>query len=153
MAPINVQQWLELLDKQRRMLKMPLDIVAERANLSLATVNRILKKKRTSSSIENVFAIASVLGAEIGADGALRIQDPEKMVEQQIQKEAKKIVRMVQGTMALEAQGITDSSFLDQLVETAAQELRRKPRKKLWVRSCRPSSRSQAKPPSTTSPN
>lgn len=149
MRVTNVRKWLESLDKQRRALKMPLHILAERAHLSRATVCRILKDKRTSSSLESVLAIASVLGAEV----EFRIQEPEKLIEQQVQKRAKRIVRMVQGTMALEGQGITDPNHLDQLVETAAKEIRAKPRKQLWVRQCRSSSRSQAKHPSPMSPS
>ncbi len=140
----SVRKWLEALDKQRRALKMPLHILAERAQLSRATVCRILKEKRTSSSLESVMALASVLEAEL----EFRIQNQEKLVEEQIQKRAKRIVRMVQGTMALEGQGITDPNHMDQLVETAAREIRAKPRKQLWVRQCRSSSRSQAKHPS-----
>jgi hypothetical protein len=75
------------------------------------------------------------------------------LVEQQVQKRAREIVRMVQGTMALEAQGITDPSHLDQLVEIAAREIRAKPRKQLWERQCHSSSRSRAKHPSPISPN
>lgn len=149
MQMTNVQKWLTSLDKQRRALKMPLHILAELAQLSRATVCRILKEKRASSSLENVLAIARVLGAEV----KLHIQDPEKLVEHQVQKRAKRIVRMVQGTMALEGQGITDPNHLDQLVETAAKEIRAKPRKQLWVRQCRSSSQSPAKHPSPTSPS
>jgi len=145
----NVQTWLAGLEKQRRALKMPLHILAERANISRATVCRILKEKRASSSLESVLAIAGALGAEI----ELRIPDPEKIVEQQIRKRAKRIVRMVQGTMALEGQGITDPDYLDQLVETAAKEIRAKPRKQLWVRQCRSSKPSPEKRPSPMSPS
>ncbi|HWG43618.1 MAG TPA: helix-turn-helix transcriptional regulator [Gemmataceae bacterium] len=146
---MNVQKWLEALDKQRRALKMSLPVLAERAKLSRATVCRILKEKRTSSSLESVLAIANVLGGEV----ELHMEDPEKLVERQIQKRAKKIVRMVQGTMALEGQGITDPDHIDQLVEMAAKEIRAKPRKQLWVRQCRSSNPSQAKHPSPMSPN
>lgn len=149
MPKTNVQKWLDALDKQRRKLKMSLPILAERAHLSRATVCRILKEKRTTSSLESVLAVANALGAE----AKLRIQDPEKFVEQQVQKRARKIVRMVQGTMALEGQGITDPNHLGQLVETAAQEIRAKPRKQLWARQCRSSIPSQTKLPSPMSPN
>ena len=103
---------------------------------------RILKERRASSSLKNVLAIANALGAEMD----LRPQDPEKMVEQEIQAKAREIVRMVQGTMALEAQGITDQNHLDQLVQVAAAEIRAKPRKQLWTSQRRISNRSQAKP-------
>jgi hypothetical protein len=100
MPVTNVHTWLEALDKQRRALKMPLHILAELTQLSRATVCRILKEKKTSSSLESVLTIARVLGAEF----ELRLQEPEKLVEQEVQKRAKKIVRMVQGTMAPRSQ-------------------------------------------------
>jgi transcriptional regulator with XRE-family HTH domain len=149
MQVTNMHDWLESLDKQRRALKMPLPVLAQLAGVSRATVCRILKERKTSSSLESVFAIARVLGAEV----EVRIQDPEKLIEEEVQKRAKKIVRMVQGTMALESQGITDPGHLDRLVETAAKEIRAKPRKQLWIRQCRSSSRSRAKRPSPTSPS
>ena len=149
MPVTDVQTWLDALDKQRRALKMPLDVLAERANLSRATVCRILKEKRTSSSLQSVLAIAGVLGAEV----ELRLQDPEELVEQKVQERAKKIVRMVQGTMALESQGLTDPNHLDQLVKIAAKEIRARPRRQLWERPCHSSNRSRVKRPSPTSRN
>jgi transcriptional regulator with XRE-family HTH domain len=145
----NVQTLLDCLDKQRRALKMPLHVLAERTSLSRATVCRILKEKRTSSSLESVLAIARALGAEV----TVRIQEPEKLVEQEVQQRAHRIARMVQGTMALESQGLTDQRQLDQLVETAAREIRARPRKYLWVSQCRPSSQPRAKHPSPTCPS
>jgi hypothetical protein len=149
MPVTNVHEWLESLEKQRRAFKMPLHILAESAQLSRATVCRILKEKKTSSSLESVLAIAKVLGAEF----EFRLQEPEKLVEEQIQMRAKRIARMVQGTMALESQGITDPSHFDQLVETAAEEIRAKPRKQLWMKQCRFSSQSRAKHPLPISPS
>ncbi|HKI37312.1 MAG TPA: hypothetical protein VKA46_35995 [Gemmataceae bacterium] len=147
MQVTNIHDWLEALDKQRRALKMPLQVLAQLAQVSRATVCRILQERKTSASLESVLAIARVLGAVV----EVSIQDPEKLIEEEVQKRAKKIVRMVQGTMALESQGITDPKHLDQLVETAAREIRAKPRKQVWMKQCRSSSRSRAKRPSQTS--
>jgi hypothetical protein len=147
MQVTNIHDWLEALDKQRRALKMPLQVLAQLARVSRATVCRVLQERKTSSSLESVLAIARVLGAVV----EVRVQDPEKLIEEEVQKRAKKIVRMVQGTMALESQGITDPNYLDQLVETAAKEIRAKPRKQVWMRQCRSSSQSRAKRPSQTS--
>ncbi len=127
MLVTNIHNWLEALDKQRRALKMPLEVLAQRAQVSRATVCRILQERKISSSLESVLAVARVLGAEL----EVHIQNPETMIEEEVQKRAKKIVRMVQGTMALESQGITDPNHLDQLVETAAKEIRAKPRKQV----------------------
>jgi DNA-binding phage protein len=152
MHDTNVSAWLETLEKQRHALRMTLPVVAERAKLSRATVYRILKHKQTNSSLANVLAVAKVLGAEL----KLHLQEPDEVAEQEIQAKARRIVRMVQGTMALEAQGITDQSDIDELIEVAANEIRAKPRKQLWMSQAmqnRNSSRSQAKRRSKTSPN
>jgi transcriptional regulator with XRE-family HTH domain len=149
MPTTNLHTWLEALEKQRRALKMPLHALAERAHLSRATVCRILREKRASASFQNVLAIARALGGEV----QIHLQEPEKLVEQEIQERARRIVRMVQGTMALEAQGLTDADELNQLIETAAREIRAKPRKHLWVAQCRSSRRSRAKRPSPMSRN
>lgn len=150
----NVQKWLQAVERKWRVLKMPLHILAERAGLSRATVCRILKEKRASSSLESVLAVARVLGAKV----VFRLGDSEKLVEQQFQKRAKRIVRMMQGTMELEGQRITDPNHLDQLMETAAKVIRAKPRKQLWVRNGRTSRSSSKRPcytirPSTFTPS
>ena len=125
----KIHEWLSALDQQRRTLKMSLPTLAKRTKLSRATVCRILSKKQTSTSIESILAIASVLGAEF----KFCIQNPQKVIDQRVKKKAKKIVQMVQGTMALEAQGITDPKFLAKLEKIAAKEIRAKPQKHLWV--------------------
>jgi transcriptional regulator with XRE-family HTH domain len=128
---------------------MTFPALAERAGLSRATVCRILKNKQGSSSLESVLAIGKALGAEMD----IRLQEPALVVEHEIQAKARRIVRMVQGTMALEAQGLTEQSEFDQLVEVAAAEIRAKPRKQLWMSQGRNPSRSTAKRRSQTSPS
>lgn len=130
MQTTTVQDWLAALDRQRRALKMPLIVLAKRAKVSRATICRMLKEKSASTSLQNVLAVARVLGAELG----IQLQDPERIIEEQIQERAQRIARMVQGTMALEGQGITGPNHFDQLVQTAANEIRAKPRKHLWAR-------------------
>ena len=89
--PVTSQQdWWEALDKQRRALKMTLRSLAQRAKVSRATVCRVLKGETASCSFASVFAIARALGG----DFQLSLQNPEEMVEQQVQKRAKKIVDM-----------------------------------------------------------
>jgi transcriptional regulator with XRE-family HTH domain len=125
-----VQTWLADLDKQRRELKMTLPALAQRARLSRATVRRLLIDKRMSASLDNVLAIADALGAKIG----FHIQSPKKLVEREVQERAKRIVQLTQGTMALEAQGLTEQADLDELLQSAAKEIRARPRKHLWMK-------------------
>ncbi len=137
----TIAEWLETLDNQRRALKMPIDALAHLAGLSRATVHRILTEKRPSAHLDNVFTIARVLGCT----PELRVEAADALVEQQIRQQAREAAGMVQATMALESQGITDRAFQEHLVELAAETLRKKPRKKLWVRKCRPRGQSPAK--------
>lgn len=143
------QAWLEALDRQRRALKMPLDVVAERSGLSRATVCRVLIDKNVSSHLDNVIAIARVLGVTF----EICIEQPDILVERHVQKLARQLVQLVQGSMALESQGITNRDHLNELVDVAAREIRKKPRKKLWERKCHSDDRSRAKRPSPTSPS
>ncbi len=146
-AKTPVRAWLDALDKQRRALKMPLDVVAARSGLSRATVCRVLIDKNSSSHLDNVIAIARALGVTF----EICIEKPEEFVERHIHEQAKQVVEMVQGNMALESQGITNQNHLDELVNVAAMEIRKIPHRKLWVRKCRSENRSQAKLPSPTS--
>jgi transcriptional regulator with XRE-family HTH domain len=143
------QAWLEALDRQRRALRMPLDIVAARSGLSRATVCRVLIDKNVSSHLDNVIAIARVLGVTF----EICIEQPDLLIERHVQEQAKQLVQMVQGSMALEAQGITNPDHLAELVDVAAREIRKKPRKKLWERKCHSVNRSRVKRPSPTSPS
>ena len=149
MFRIDVKQWLHALESQRRALRMTLPAVAERAHVSRATVRRVLKEKRSSARLDNVLAIAAVLGAEF----EFRLAEPEAMIEAEVQKRARKVAEMVQGTMALESQGLTDEARLAEIAAAAATELRSKPRKHLWLSQCRPSQQSPAKRRSRTSPS
>ena len=149
MLASEVQDWCKALNKQRRALKMTLRSLAERANVSRATVCRVLKGETAACSFQSVHAIVRALGG----DFQLSMKEPEELNEQEVQKRAKKIVEMVQGTMALESQGITDPNHLAHLVEIAAKEIRAKPGKQLWMNQCRSSNRSRAKRPSSTSPS
>jgi transcriptional regulator with XRE-family HTH domain len=144
----SVQDWLAALNAFRKVLKMPWEALAERAKLSRATVCRILGAKDSSPKLPNVFAIAHALGAEFtqrGGSFTLTLPEPDALVEQQVMVHARRIARSVQGTMALESQGLIDQKDIDQLVETAAQEIRARPRSQLWINQCRSSSRSPVK--------
>lgn len=149
MRPTNFRDWLAELEKQRRSLRIPFRVLAEMAGLSPATVRRVLQTQKPSSSLESVLAIAEVLGASV----ELKIEDPEMVVERQIQATSKAIATMVQGTMALESQGTTDPRQIEALVETAAREIRSGPRERIWIRPCRSPKSSPAKHPSPTSPS
>jgi len=148
MATKSVQDWLEALNRQRRALSMSFKDVAERSGMSTTTVRRVLVNRNESTELASVMAIARVLGV----DPFPAIPDPEEVREREVRRLAKRVVRMVQGTMGLEAQGLTDPKALAEIEEKAAEEIRAKPRKHLWRQHCRTSIQSRAKRRSTMSP-
>src|SRR5437879_4882284 len=118
MAIDNSEQWIELLERQRRKLKMTLPALAQRSGLSLATIRRILLGKSLAASFANVIMVAHALGTEfrMGDDSIIiHIRKADDIVADEIRARARKIVEMVQGTMALESQGLTDAADVKEL--------------------------------------
>jgi transcriptional regulator with XRE-family HTH domain len=121
------------LDQRRAMLGMSKTAVAARARVSLPTVNRILAGKEPKPSVHNLHAIAKALGVVIRLGETLEVeepQSPEEFRRQQAHRKAIELVRMLQGTMALEAQGL-DQALLGQMIERTMHELLTS-RRKLW---------------------
>jgi transcriptional regulator with XRE-family HTH domain len=124
------------LDKRRAKLGMSKTAVAARAHVSLPTVNRILAGKETRPTVPNLQAIAKALGVVIRLGETIEIEEPQSAEEfrrQQAHRKATELVRMVQGTMALEAQGV-DETLLNQMVEQTKYELLSS-RRRLWSES------------------
>ena len=124
-----IQEWFNALNSQRKAIGMPLRILAKRSSLSKATVCRILTGKKSSASIENVVAIANVLEVSI----SIVPRNPEKVVRLEVERRAKVVAELTQGTMALESQGLTEQEDVDTLVKKAKKVIGAKPRKRLWT--------------------
>lgn len=134
-APLKSLGNLRKLDERRARLGMSKADVAKRSGVSLPTVNRILAGKEHEPSIVKVHAIAMALGVEVrlGSKGEIQIdepQTPEQFQYEQARAKAGKMIRMVQGTMALEAQAVDDESYR-RLVDRATYRLLESKRK-LW---------------------
>ncbi|MCA9096162.1 MAG: helix-turn-helix transcriptional regulator [Planctomycetaceae bacterium] len=115
------------LEKRRRELGMSRKSLANRSNVSLPTVNRILSGRHTGASIENVLTIAAALGMELKFEAEMR---SERFREMQAVAKARQLVRLVQGTSALEGQGL-DKDELEDMIGRTAKELSLSKRK-LW---------------------
>lgn len=115
------------LEKRRRELGMSRKSLANRSNVSLPTVNRILSGRHTGASIENVLTIAAALGMELKFEAEIR---SERFREMQAVAKARQLVRLVQGTSALEGQGL-DKDELEDMIGRTAKELSLSKRK-LW---------------------
>jgi len=114
-------------EKRRGELGMSRTVLAKRSRVSLPTVNRILTGQHTAASFSNVAAIAETLGMEITAKAKTRSYD---FRQQQAMRKARQLVRLVQGTSALEGQGLDDQE-LEEMIGRTSKELFLSNRK-LW---------------------
>ncbi len=114
-------------EKRRRELGMSRTVLSKRSRVSLPTVNRILTGQHIAASFSNVMAIAKTLGMEITTAAKTRSYD---FRQQQAMRKARKLVSMVQGTSALEGQGLDDQE-LEEMVGRTSKELFLSNRK-LW---------------------
>lgn len=116
------------LDLRRRELGMSMGVLAKRTGLALPTVKRILSGRHAQASWENVVAIAEALGEEVVLCATASSED---LRERQARRKAERLVKMVQGTSALETQAV-DQAKLEQMIRRSVHELLAGPDRKLW---------------------
>ena len=119
----------EKLEARRRELGISQAALADRSGVSLPTVHRILSGHGSAASLDNIMAIAQVLGMDLEA---VPLFDAQEMLEEQARKKAEKLVRMVQSTSALEAQGIS-ARQIGLMIKKTIQELLAGSRRRLWA--------------------
>ena len=95
----------------------------------MPTVQRILSGHSPNASFENTLAIAHVLGMQLDA---VPVIPAKELLKQQAHKKAERLVRMVQGTSALEAQGVS-AHHIGQMIKKTVQELLAGSRRRLWA--------------------
>ena len=123
----------EALEKRRAALQMSKVALAVRAQVSVPTVNRILSGKQPDVSVSSLNRIAKALGVEVRLTGTTEFREVQPALEfrlQQAHTKAQKLIDLLQGTMALEAQGV-NAEHASQMVDKTVVELLGSPRK-LW---------------------
>jgi transcriptional regulator with XRE-family HTH domain len=123
------QTLFEKLESRRRELGLSQSALAERSGVSLPTVHRILAGHSPAASFDNTLAIAQALGMQLDAVPLLKTQE---LLEQQARKKAEQLVRMVQGTSALEGQGVSGNQIAHMIRKTV-RELLAGSRRRLWA--------------------
>ena len=123
------QSLFEKLETRRRELGLSQSVLSERSGVSLPTVQRILSGHGRATSFENTLAIAQVLGMQFDA---VTVIPAKELLRQQALKKAERLVRMVQGTSALEAQGVS-AQHLGQMIKKTVHELLAGSRRRLWA--------------------
>lgn len=126
---MNHQRLFEKLENRRRTLGLSQSALAERSGISLPTVQRILSGHNPSASFDNTLSIAQVLGMQLDAVPTIPAHE---VLKQQARKKAERLVRMVQGTSALEAQAVSTQQ-IGQMIKKTTQELLAGSRRRLWA--------------------
>ena len=122
------------LDRRRHEIGMTKKELAVRARIPIATLNRILSGQEKRLALDKVRALAGALGVVIHLGSTITLEEPKspfELRETQATRKAEHVVRMVQGTMGLEAQAV-GSDDLKAMVEQTKCELLAGSRRKLW---------------------
>jgi len=102
----DLEQILSQLERRRQELGMSHRILARRARLSLRTVQRAFSGEGGVRS-ESLLAMAEALGARVGV---VRTRPTTAMREEQASAKADEIVRVTQGSSALEGLAVDEAA-------------------------------------------
>jgi lambda repressor-like predicted transcriptional regulator len=114
------------LDTRRRDLGMSCKTLARRAGVGLATVQRALTRGHATAG--TLVKLATALGVSMHV---APLKTPTTMREEQARDKAQRLVALVQGTSALEAQAVDRKSF-EAMLERTVVELLKGPNLRLW---------------------
>ncbi len=116
------------LDDRRRQLGMNFPALAARSGVSIPTIKRVLGGEYVKTSFETVMRIAEALGMNVRIGIA---RDAQEMRLEQARDKARKYVKTLQGTSALEGQAVSENTrraIYDDFVHELLNSNR-----KLWV--------------------
>ncbi len=116
------------MQRRRKALRMSCQLLALRSGVSLPTVQRILRDGGENTRYAALSAVARALGMDFELKST---SDEQAFAERQAEAKAEDIVRMVQGTSALESQAV-DADVRRQLVKQTVHELMAGTRRRLW---------------------
>lgn len=119
---------LSNLNTRRKALGMSFKVLAARSGVSEPTIKRMLGKNGEQTSFANVRAVAAALGVEVTLDAE---SDATTFAEMAAEEKARWIVRMVQGTSALESQAVSEQEY-EAMVRRTVHELMAGSPRKLW---------------------
>jgi transcriptional regulator with XRE-family HTH domain len=122
------------LERRRHDIGMTKKQLSDRARIPIATLNRILSGAERRLAIDKIGAIAGALGVTIHLGATMKLEEDESAFElrkKQAKRKATRVVRMVQGTMGLEAQAVGSNDLHDMVEQTTCAMLAG-PGRKLW---------------------
>jgi len=127
-------KYWESLSRRRRDLRMGFSSLSERSGVSIPTLKRIVNGQSENPTLHSIQSIAVALGVEIRIQG--RIEVVERLTtyefrERAAEEKAEKIVGLVQGTSALEAQAVGPAD-LRVMIKQTVHDLMSGPARRLW---------------------
>jgi transcriptional regulator with XRE-family HTH domain len=108
--------------------------LARRAGVSLPTVRRLLSGRWERARTDVVAAIATALGVEVRLSDSPSVHEATDVLAfrgAQARAKAKRLARLVQGTMALEAEAVS-ARVLEEIEERNVHALLAGPGRRLW---------------------
>jgi transcriptional regulator with XRE-family HTH domain len=122
------------LDRRRARLKMSKTDLAHRSGISLPTIRRLFSGDERRARTDIVAAIADALGVEVRLSGSSSVHEITSVADfraAEAARKARRIVKLVQGTMALEAAAV-GADAIDELEENNIHALLAGPARRLW---------------------
>jgi len=122
------------MERRRARLGMSKADLARRAGVSLPTVRRLLSGHEGPARTDVVAALAAALGVEVRLSDRTYVHESTGVSafrREQAERKAKRLARLVQGRMALEAEAV-DRSVLEELEERNVHALLAGPARRLW---------------------
>lgn len=125
---------LEQLEARRARLGISKIQLARRSGVSLPTVHRLLSGKEKRPHLDTLSALAVALGVEVRLASTAHMHESTKVRafrEEQAREKAASLTRLVQGTMALEAEAV-GVEVLEEMQEQTMHTLLAGPPRRLW---------------------
>jgi transcriptional regulator with XRE-family HTH domain len=117
------------LNRRREKLGVSCSVLAKRTGISLRTVQRILSGEEMNPGFSTVASLARELGVGVHFEDDVDIRTIRR---RQAEKKAERILAIVQGNSALEAQSMSRETMRD-LREQTIHELLAGSDRKLWA--------------------
>jgi transcriptional regulator with XRE-family HTH domain len=128
-------KYWESLERRRLSLGISFPVLAERTGVSVPTLKRIFSGTANNPTLHSLQSIVSELGVELRiaeTTEVISIRPVEVMRESAAREKAVRLVRLVQGTSALESQSV-EANAVNAMVTRTVHELLAGSNRKLWA--------------------
>jgi len=124
----------ESLEQRRKELGVSYTALSERSGVSTPTLKRLFSGKSENPTLHSLQAVCGVLGVELRIGVTIEVlckKSSEQIREAVATEKAKQIVKLVQGTSALESQAVGQRA-VRAMVSRTVHELLAGPKGRLW---------------------